>query len=105
MCDYCEYDDCCDSNDFETDDYDDDDRDYDNDEYDDCDCDACSQEYGCDIDFQDPGGNSALRRATRNNPRNLPCPDCGRPNMLTPKDKQLGYRCDICAEECERGGY
>ena len=24
--------------------------------------------------FADPGGRSALRRATKSNPRNLPCP-------------------------------
>jgi hypothetical protein len=47
--------------------------------------------------FQNPGGNSALRRATRRNPRNLPCPTCKRPNMLTPADKAKGYQCDICA--------
>ncbi len=27
--------------------------------------------------FADPGGNSALRRESRDNPRNLPCPNCG----------------------------
>ena len=36
--------------------------------------------------FADPGGHSALRRADRNNPRNLPCPTCHRENMLTPAD-------------------
>lgn len=56
----------------------------------------------CD-EFQDPGGHSALRRATKNNPRNLPCPTCERPNMLTPKDRSLGYQCDICADQLERG--
>jgi hypothetical protein len=55
-------------------------------------------------DFQDPGGDSALRRATEGNPRNLPCPNCGRVNMLTPLDAILGYQCDICADEQE-GGY
>ena len=49
-------------------------------------------------EFQDPGGNSALRRATESNPRNLPCPTCGRPNMLTPKDVALHYQCDRCAD-------
>ena len=49
-------------------------------------------------EFQDPGGNSALRRATPENPRNLPCPTCGRPNMLTPKDVALHYQCDRCAD-------
>jgi len=55
------------------------------------------------LEFEDPGGVSALRKATKANPRNLPCPTCGRPNMLTPKDKALGYQCDICANQDERG--
>ncbi len=33
-------------------------------------------------------------------PRNLPCPNCGQPNRLTPKDRAL----DECADEVERGG-
>ena len=28
------------------------------------------------LEFADPGGRSALRAATKNNPRNLPCPNC-----------------------------
>lgn len=56
-------------------------------------------------DFADPGGNSALRRAHKGNPRNLPCPTCGEPNRLTPKDKALGYQCDACADRAEGGGY
>lgn len=56
-------------------------------------------------EFQDPGGNSALRRATRSNPRNLPCPTCKKPNRLTPKDQRLGYQCDECADRDEGGGY
>lgn len=48
--------------------------------------------------FAEPGGNSALRRATRGNPRNLPCPTCKRPNRLTPKDARLGYQCNQCAD-------
>ena len=36
--------------------------------------------------FADPGGRSALRAASRRNPRNLPCPTCGRPDRLTPAD-------------------
>jgi len=53
--------------------------------------------------FADPGGNSALRRASASNPRNLPCPTCGWPNSLTPKDVALGYQCDSCANAQERG--
>ena len=53
------------------------------------------------VGFANPG--SALRRATRNNPRNLPCPTCGKPNKLTPIDKANGYQCDSCADRQERG--
>lgn len=56
----------------------------------------------CDM-FQDPGGRSALRRATKSNPRIFPCPTCGEPNRLTPKDKALGYQCDQCADRIEMG--
>jgi hypothetical protein len=58
---------------------------------------------GSDLSFADPGGRSALRAATKDNPRNLPCPDCGSPNRLTPKDRALGYCCDSCADRNERG--
>lgn len=58
-----------------------------------------------DCDFADPGGNSALRRAYKGNPRNLPCPTCGRKNRLTPADVARGYQCDACADQAERGGY
>jgi hypothetical protein len=57
-----------------------------------------------DCDFAEPGGRSALRAASRSNPRNLPCPTCHAPNRLTPKDRALGYQCDACADACERGG-
>ena len=53
------------------------------------------------LDFEDPGGRSALRRATRNNPRNLPCPTCGEPDQLTPADQAAGYQCDDCADFAE----
>jgi hypothetical protein len=55
------------------------------------------------IDFADPGGTSALRAETPTNPRNLPCPNCGEPNRLTPADRALGYQCDSCADRAERG--
>lgn len=55
------------------------------------------------IDFADPGGNSALRAATKTNPRNLPCPTCEKPNRLTPADRARGYQCDQCADKAERG--
>lgn len=53
--------------------------------------------------FADPYSNSALRRATRSNPRNLPCPTCGQPNRLTPADRAKGYQCNACADREERG--
>ena len=46
---------------------------------------------------------SALRSATADNPRNLPCPSCGHPNRLTPIDRQRGYQCDSCANAAETG--
>ena len=70
-----------------------------------------SDRYDDDFDddrlqFADPGGNSALRAASKSNPRNLPCPTCRQPNRLTPQDKALGYQCDGCANALERGwGY
>lgn len=54
-----------------------------------------------DIEFAEPGSRSALRAASRDNPRNLPCPTCGRPNRLTPKDAALGYQCNRCADRDE----
>ncbi len=53
--------------------------------------------------FADPGGQSALRAATRDNPRNLPCPTCRAPNRLTPADKARGYQCNHCADRAESG--
>jgi len=53
--------------------------------------------------FRDPGGRSALRAASKRNPRNLPCPSCGEPNRLTPADRAQGYQCDACADRAERG--
>jgi len=46
---------------------------------------------------------SALRAATKDNPRNLPCPTCGFPNRLTPIDVSRGYQCDSCADALEQG--
>lgn len=58
------------------------------------------------MEFADPGGNSALRAASKRNPRNLPCPTCGQPNRLTPADVRRGYQCDACADRDEGlGGY
>ena len=63
------------------------------------------EDYGedDDIDFADPGGESALRAATPDNPRDKPCPTCHWPNMLTRRDVAFGYQCDSCAKAMERG--
>ena len=55
------------------------------------------------VGFADPGGNSALRAATKDNPRNLPCLTCGEENRLTRIDVLRHYQCDACADQCERG--
>lgn len=52
--------------------------------------------------FAEPG--SALRRASKRNPRDQPCPTCKRENVLTRADKRLGYQCDGCAD-AEEGCY
>jgi len=57
------------------------------------------------VGFAEPGGKSALRAATKNNPRNLPCPTCGKENALTPADVARHYQCDDCADAAEGGGY
>ncbi len=66
-------------------------------------------DYGTDEDvypesapFADPGGRSALRQATKRNPRRHPCPTCGAVDVLTDVDKHLGYQCDRCADTSER---
>lgn len=46
---------------------------------------------------------SALRRATKGNPRNRSCPTCKRRNALTPLDVARGYQCDRCADRDEGG--
>jgi hypothetical protein len=55
------------------------------------------------VGFADPGGRSALRAATKDNPRNQSCPTCKRKNVLTRIDRQRGYQCDSCADRLERG--
>ena len=54
-----------------------------------------------DYGFRDPGGRSALR----NGKRIHPCPTCKRENMLSQKDKDLGYQCDYCADAVEGVGF
>ena len=58
-----------------------------------------------DCDFAELGGRSALRRAKKGNPRNLPCPTCGEPNRLTPADVAKHYQCDSCADAAEGFGF
>lgn len=53
------------------------------------------------VGFADPGGRSALRAATPDNPRDQPCPTCGAENVLTPADVARGYQCDRCADRAE----
>jgi hypothetical protein len=55
------------------------------------------------VGFADPGGNSALRAETPDNPRDRPCPTCGRENVLTRIDVQRGYQCNVCADRAEQG--
>lgn len=56
--------------------------------------------------FADPGGRSALRAASKGNPRNLSCPTCKQRNRLTPADRARGYQCNSCADRDEGlGGY
>jgi hypothetical protein len=50
-----------------------------------------------EIEFADPGGNSALRAGNRQ----YPCPTCDSPNALTADDVNLGYQCDDCADRAE----
>lgn len=56
-------------------------------------------------DFADPGGNSSLRAASKGNPRIYSCPTCKTRRVLTRRDKELGYQCNSCADQQERGGY
>lgn len=55
------------------------------------------------VGFADPGGESALRAATKDNPRNQPCGTCHWPNRLTPIDVARGYQCDSCADAITTG--
>lgn len=55
------------------------------------------------VGFADPGGDSALRAATPDNPRIYACPTCSRSNRLTSLDILRGYQCDSCADASERG--
>ena len=69
----------------------------------DCDYDYYDLDDDDRSEFENPWGNSSLRAETENNPRNLPCPNCGEPNQLTKKDRALHYQCDACANQAERG--
>jgi hypothetical protein len=54
-------------------------------------------------EFADPGGKSALRAATPDNPRDRPCPTCGAEDVLTREDVALKYQCNDCADRAEQG--
>lgn len=62
-------------------------------------------DYYDEIQFANPGGKSALRAASKANPRNRSCPNCKQRNVLTPEDVRRGYQCDKCADRAEHGGY
>jgi hypothetical protein len=57
------------------------------------------------VGFADPNGRSALRAATKDNPRDQACPTCKAPNVLTRIDRKRGYQCDACADRDEGFGY
>ena len=78
-------------------------NDWDSEEFDD-DREWFDDEHSDEIAFADPGGRSALRAASDDNPRNLPCPTCDAPNRLTPADVAQGYQCDACADSAEGYG-
>ena len=59
------------------------------------------EDYEDRTEFADPGGRSALRAASKNDPRIWPCPTCRAPNRLTRKDIVLHYQCDECADRVE----
>ena len=72
--------------------------------YEDPDFDYEDPDYLIDgVGFADPGGRSALRAETKDNPRDRPCPTCGAEDVLTRIDVQRGYRCNRCADAAERG--
>lgn len=78
-------------------DYEEDELDYEEDEFDE------DEELIDGVGFANPGGRSALRAATSDNPRDRPCPTCGAENRLTRIDETNGYQCDMCADQAERG--
>lgn len=63
------------------------------------------EDYENEMMFADPGGRSALRAASKNNPRRYSCPTCKTRNVLTRIDREKGYQCDDCADRLERGDY
>lgn len=78
--------------------------DFDDDDFDEDCMEDDDDEHDARIMFADPGGRSALLSASDRNPRNLPCPNCGEPNRLTPADRNAGYQCDSCADRSEGYG-
>lgn len=44
----------------------------------------------------------AMRASRRNrNVLCLPCPKCKRENAITPRDRDKGYQCNVCADNEE----
>lgn len=41
------------------------------------------------------------QRRIHSGQRNLPCPDCGRPNKLTAGEVAKGYHCSQCTRDLE----
>lgn len=61
-----------------------------------------------DADFQGKSrqqefanADSALRAASKYNPRIYPCPTCGAEGVLTLRDVKRHYQCDACANRDE----
>lgn len=44
---------------------------------------------------------SALHSASKDDPRDQPCPTCGEEDVLTRRDVAQGYQCDTCADRAE----
>ena len=48
--------------------------------------------------WPDPSQPNIPSGGTYLSPRRLPCPTCGAPNKMTPKDISMGYQCNDCAD-------
>jgi len=50
------------------------------------------------VEFADPGGRSALRASSKNNPRNLPCPICGEKNRRRDVFRRVELFADVLSQ-------